>query len=257
MKKMELLEGIGQVDDELLQECETAKFARKSVTFKVLLVAAIIAMLSITAVAAKLVYQEVSGGEVKPATFKIQTVDSEYNITYEGESNGYILSMEVETFPDVPMKLLYPYLPTVPEDWVRTSVGSGKYDGEVGMFGIEWSYQEDGREYNVFYRQESAYFYSKDENSMVWSMSRVPEEVTVTGETMKLKDVPVYRVAVTAAERDPNYPDYDHYLFFWSDGYSIFQLQVPQYWTEERTYELMCSLTLTNGNLEYALKNLN
>lgn len=53
-----------------------------------------------------------------------------------------------------------------------------------------------------------------------------------------------------------DYYTFPHSLIFWSDGYSIFQLDVPQHWEEARIYELMCSLTLQD-DIGTAISNLN
>lgn len=255
MKNFELMESIGAVDDELLQECETAQFARKSVAFKVLLVAAIIAMLSITAVAVQqFLFADVSSGELEPAEFGIYVTDSEWNVEQIGTKPGYLVNATIETYADVPMKLLHPYLPTVPDNWVCSGAGNGKYDGEIGVFGIEWTYEQNGEEYKVFYRQESAHFYNAREAKTVWWLDHLPEEVAVTGRASTIGDAKVYRVEISGSA-DPNWYNYDRSLIFWSDGYSIFQLDVPAYYTDEAIFTLMCSLTLQQ-DIEAAIKNL-
>ena len=255
MSNYQLLESIGSVDEDLLQECETAKFVRKSLTFKVLLVAAIIATLSITAAAVQYLFTDVNGGELVPVVFKLYIPDSEWKVYESRESPGYRVDADIETFEDVPMKLLYPYLPTVPDDWECTGAANGKYDGEIGMVGITWTYVEDGEEYEVFYRQESAYFYNTREDHTVWWLDNLPEDVTVTGQTISIGDASVYRVEVSGSKDTRRFYSYGRSLIFWSDGYSIFQLAVPAYMTDAQIYELMCSLTLQD-NMEAALKNL-
>lgn len=255
MTNYKLLESIGAVDDELLQECETATFTRKTVVFKVLLVAAIIAMLSVTALAVQqFLFTDVTGGELEPAEFKIYVTNSDWKVERIGTKSGYLVNATIETFDDVPMKLLYPYLPAIPESWVCSGAGNGKYDGEIGVFGVEWTYEQDGEEYKVFYRQESAHFYNSREAKTVWWLDHLPEDVTVTGRATTILDAKVYRVEITGSA-DPNWYNYDRSLIFWSDGYSIFQLDVPAYYTDEAIYTLMSSLTLQQ-DIETALKNL-
>lgn len=259
MKNYELLESIGSIDEDLLQECETIPFTKKRTGLKILLVAAIIAMLSVAAVATKnSFHQDVTGGEVVQTTFHIKSYDAEFNVTKEESIGGVIITAEIDTIKDVPMKLLYPYLPKVPEDWVCSGAGSGKYDGEIGMVGVQWTFQEDGREYEVFYRQESVYFYNTSDDHAVWWMDRIPEDVTITDAPGTICDVPVYIVSVSKAQKNTPYDYYTfpHSLIFWSDGYSIFQLDVPQHWEEARIYELMCSLTLQD-DIGTAISNLN
>ncbi len=262
MKNYELLEAIGSVDEDLLEECEATLPARKRPGLKIMLVAAIVVMLSITAcVAVKkhLDYQPVTGGEVVPAPFLMIRSNGDFTIIWEESiwersSPGVRITAEIDTVQDVPMKLLYPYLPVVPEDWACSDAGNAKYDGEIGMVGIEWTFQEDGKEYQVFYRQESASFYNKRVDHAVWWMDHLPEDVTVTGQATTIGDAPVYRVEVSGS-KDRNFYTYDRSLIFWSDGYSIFQLDVPQYWEESRIFELMCSLTLQE-DMEAALSKL-
>ena len=66
MKRYQLLESIGSVDEELLEQAETARYTRRSPVFKVLLVAAIVAMLSMSVVAAQSLFADVDDGELVP-----------------------------------------------------------------------------------------------------------------------------------------------------------------------------------------------
>ncbi len=254
MKNYELLESIGFVDEELLHECETAKQTRRPIAFKVLLVAAIIAMLSITAVAANRLFADVYGGEIVPHSFTVKTLDANWNVTYEQACAGYILTAKIDTFTDVPMKLLYPYLPAIPEDWECSGAANAKYNDEIGMVGISWTYTEADQEYEVFYRQESAYIYNTCDDR-VWWITDIPDDVTMTGESATIGEASVYLVKVSESKHAWSHPSFAHNMIFWSDGYSIFQLRVPQYWSEDRVYALMCSLTLQD-NIEIALNNL-
>ena len=256
MKSHLLLESIGFVDEQLLQEAETAKFVRKKVTFKVVLVAAIIAILSMTAVAVDHFFPgHVSGGEVVPETFHIESLDADWSVVDVRESAGYRLQAQIEVAQDVPMYLQDPYLPTVPPQWKCSGAASAKYDGKIGMVGITWSYTEGGNEYEVFYRQESAYAYKHREDCVVWLMDGIPEDVTVSGEVTMIADASVFMVSVSGSKADRNFYSYGRTLVFWSDGYSIFQLAVPQYWTEDQIYDMMCSMTL-QGDMEYAMNHL-
>ena len=255
MNNFELLESIGSVDEVLLEEAETFHYTHKRFGLKVLLVAAIIAMLSITAAAViKYGFTDVSGGEVEPATFKITTTDSEWNVVQIGTTPGYLVNADIETFEDVPMKLMYPYLPAVPDSWTCNGAGHAKYDGEIGMAGINWTYQLDGMEYEVFYRQESAYFYNTGDTRTVWWLDHLPRDVTVTGQSTSIGDATVYRVEVSGSA-DRNFYTYARSLIFWSNGYSIFQLAAPSYMTDAEIFELMCSLSLQQ-DMELAISHL-
>lgn len=255
MNHYELLESINFIDEDLLLECESAKHTRRPVVFKALLVAAMIAVLSITAVAANRFFADVGSGDVVPHTFHIKTMDADWNVTKEEIRNGYVLTAKIETVQAVPAKLKYPYLPVVSEEWECSGAANGKYNGEIGMVGISWTYMEDGQKYKVFYRQESAYLYNVRDDDSIWLLDDVPEDVTLDGEVVTIGDASVYRVSATASEHSWSQPSYAHNMIFWSDGYSIFQLQVPQYWSDDRVYELMCSLTLQE-NMEAAITNL-
>lgn len=258
MMKYELLESIGSVDDQLLEQAETARYTRRSPVFKVLLVAAIVAMLSMTVIAAQSLFADVDGGEVVPKTFKISSVNSEYELDEVHEHFGYNIHADIDTVQDVPMKLLYPYLPSVPEDWKCIGSAHARYDGEYGVMGISWEFERDGEMYEVFYRQESAYFYNTSEDQYVWSVTNVPEDMTVSGRVEMLEEAKVYRVFLSGtAEKNTIYHPYGQSLIFWSDGYSIFLLQVPDVMSDEEIFDLMCSLELCTSDLHYALSHLN
>ena len=89
----------------------------------------------------------------------------------------------------------------------------------------------------------------------MWWITDVPDDVTMTGKNIKIGDAPVYQVDVSQSTHTWSHPSYAHRMIFWSDGYSIFQLRVPQCWSSERTYELMCSLTL-HEDIETVIGNL-
>lgn len=260
MKKHQLLESIGAVDEELLEQAETAHYKRRSPVFKVLLVAAIVAMLSVTAIAAQSLFADVDDGELVEKTFTIKTVNSSYELGDPEQQHqyfGYTISADIETVQDVPMKLLYPYLSDVPEDWVCIGAAHAKYDDEYGVIGITWEFKRDGETYEVFYRQESAYFYNTSENRHVWDITHVPDDVTVSGRVEMLGDAKVYRVFLSATEKKNTiYQPYAQSLIVWSDGYSIFLLQVPEVMSDEEIFDLMCSLKLCTSDLHYALSHL-
>lgn len=256
MTGMDILHCLNDVDDQLLLECESEVRRRKSLPFKVVLIAAaVICLLSITALAVKFVFTDVTDGELKAAQFKMTMTDSQWNVVEIGTKPGYLVNATIETLDDVPMYLIKPYLPVVPDDWTCNGAANAKYDGRIGVVGANWNYWFDNTEYEVFYRQESAYFYNSREEKTVWWLDHLPKDVTVTGAATKIVDASVYRVEVSASA-DPNFYTYARSLIFWSDGYSIFQLAVPQYWSDELIYEMMCSLTLQQ-DIENALKNLN
>lgn len=255
MKNYDLMESISSVDEELLQECETAKYTHRPTVYKVVLAAALVALLSISAFAANRLFVDVSDGEIVSHTFHMQSLDAQWNVIREKDSNGYILTAEIDTYEDVPMKLVKPYLPVVPESWECAGAANGKYNGEIGMVSVSWSYEEDGQEYKVSYRQESAGVYNTKGDGSVWWITDVPDDVTMVGMDATIGEAPVYQVDVSASEHTWSHPSYAHRMIFWSDGYSIFMLQVPQNWQEEQIYEMMCSLTLQE-NIEAALSNL-
>ena len=261
MKNFQLLESIGSVDEELLEQAENARYTRRSPVFKVLLVAAIVAMLSVSVVAAQSLFADVDDGDVVEKVFTITTVDSDF-VLGEGERQhqyrGYTICADIETAKDVPMKLLYPYLPDVPEDWKCIGAAHAKYDGEYGVVGITWEFERNGEMYEVFYRQESAYFYNTSEDRHVWDITHVPEDMTVSGRVEMLGDAKVYRVFLSGTNaKNTIYQPYSQSLIVWSDGYSIFLLQVPEVMSDEEIFTLMCSLKLCTSDLHYALSHLN
>jgi len=255
MKSYDVMEAVSYVEEDLLRESETATYVRRSMAFKVLLAAAVIALLSVSAFAASRLFVDVGDGQIIPHTFQMESMDAKWNVTQEAEVNGYILTAQIDTYENVPMKLVKAYMPEVPETWECAGAANGKYNGQIGMIGITWSYEEDGQEYQVFYRQESVCTYNKRGDGEVWWITDVPGDVTMTGKDVKIGDAPVYQVDVSGSVNTWSHPSYAHKMIFWSDGYSIFQLQVPQYWSSERICELMYSLT-SHEDIETVLNNM-
>ena len=257
MKQYQLLESIGAVDEELLEQAETARYARRSPMLKVLLVAAIMVMLSVSVLAVEHLFVDVNQGELMPHEYKIINVDGDYSLDSGYERSGYRVIADIDTVKDLPMKLLYPYLPAVPKEWKCIGAASGRYDGEYGMIGIRWEFERDGVVYEVSYRQESAYFYNTSKEKVVWDITNVPSDMTVTGRVQMLEEAKVYRVFLSGtAEKNTIYQKYGQSLIFWSDGYSVFHLQVPDVMSDAEIFDLMCSLELCNSDLGAALSGL-
>ena len=255
MKTYELMESISAVDEEMLLECETTKYTRRPTVYRILLAAAIIALLSVTVFGTSRLFMKVHEGEIVPHTFHMESLAAQWTVTYEEEHNGYILTAEIDTYEDVPMKLVRPYLPKVSANWECASVANAKYNDEIGMVSVSWSYVEDGQEYKVSYRQESAGVYNAKGDGCVWWITDAPDDVTMSGEVTTISEAAVYRVDVSGSKYTWSHPSYAHSLIFWSDGYSIFMLQIPQHWQEEQIYEMICSLALQE-NIEEAISNL-
>lgn len=255
MKTYELMESISAVDEEMLLECETTKYTRRPTVYRIFLAAAIIALLSVTVFGASRLFMKVHEGEIVPHTFHMEIPAAQWNVTYEEEHNGYLLTAEIDTYEDVPMKLVRPYLPKVSANWECAVAANAKYNDEIGMVNVSWIYVEDGQEYKVSYRQESAGVYNAKEDGCVWWITDVPDDVTMSGKVTTISEAAVYRVDVSSSKYAWSHPSYAHSLIFWSDGYSIFMLQIPQHWQEARIYEMMCSLTLQE-NIEVAISNL-
>lgn len=257
MKQYQLLESIGAVEEDLLEQAETARYTRRSPVFKVLLVAAIIVTLSLSVFAAQSLFADVDDGEVVSKVFKINSVNSAFELGEAYEYGGYTIRADIDTVKDVPMKLLYPYLPAVPDDWVCSGAAHAKYDDEYGMMGITWEFERDGETYEVFYRQESAYFYNNSNDQHIWDLFRVEEDMTVSGQVEMLGDAKVYRVHLSGTDKKNSlYQPYAQSLIIWSDGYSIFLLQVPEVMSDEEIFDLMCSLEPCYYDLDAALSNL-
>ncbi len=104
MKTYELMESISAVDEEMLLECETAKYARRPTVYKILLVAAIIALLSITAFGTSRLFAKVHEGKIVPHTFHVESLVAQWNVTYKEECKGYILTAEIDTYEGVSLK---------------------------------------------------------------------------------------------------------------------------------------------------------
>ena len=126
MKDHQLLDAIGGIDEHILAEAETASVNSKKPVRRFLLVAAVLSVVSITAVAAPtLLSRPIQGSEIVTGeTVFPFSMDEEGNIITEG-AHGLKVTMDVTVNSDAPAWIEDLYVLNPGEKW-NYHGGSGK-----------------------------------------------------------------------------------------------------------------------------------
>lgn len=247
MKREELLEAIGTLDENLLLEAEQ-QFHRKPVNLgRIGLVAAIVAILAITAAASAGVFSRPIGD--------VQIISGETAAPFDMDSNGNIIpvgvgglkiTMDVEVDGDAPEHLEEFYLMDTPEGWQTGGVGTPYSRYWLSCWDQIW--WQEGKTDRMELTQTTAHNY-KASDHQVDSLLRLSAEDGVTAGKAEIAGLEMLKVtipALTQKEMAGSYPycvDGETRLY-WSDGKYILRFVYPA-WVSDKVAETMLSSLYT------------
>ncbi len=212
-----------RASDELrLEVLQTTQMKKRtgSLMRKVLIAAAIIALLATTALAAPTIINALKGGK---AEFNSGNWYAPTGEPDEGPFDQYDLYLDIQVNKDAPKTLETYYMPDLGADFVLT-------DGYVFAHGLgqyDWVREtENGKEY-IFFQQSAGSNFDPDEP--VWSVN-VPSKQAPNAELVELGGVTGY----LAKETGPN-----RIHFFWSDGDYVFHIQIQADYSQEEIAQIL------------------
>lgn len=250
MKREQLLDAVGGLDETMLMESEQKLRRGGKTAYKIVLVAAAIAALAATAAATAGLFSRPIGGSeiITDETIAPFSMDSEGNIIMEGVE-GLKVTMEVEVNEDAPDVLEEFYVLEMSDEW-HIAGGGGSGDGYFRYSqGYEWKKGDlPGR---VRLNQDITYWYEAGVygENCVDTLSKLTAADGVTAETTEFAGISVLKVTIPALPRYKDGPSIDGYYcvdgetrLYWTDGDYMLMFAYPAWMSDKEAEELMLSL---------------
>lgn len=250
MKREDLLEAVGGIDETFLLEAEQVTRRKKSGLRRLVLVAAVAAALGITVAAGSGIFSRpITGSDIiTDETVAPFDMDAEGNIVLGGVT-GQKVTMEAEIDPDAPVYLEEMYYLDLPEKWEYAGGGSGG-DG-YHLYGLERKWTVAGKPGWLRLHQFTTDNYTRGAYgaNCVDTLPKLTADDQVTSEIVTMAGLQVLKVTI------PELPWYDegdgaHYCaggetrLYWTDGRYILQLDYP-YWMKDSEAEALLKTLYT------------
>lgn len=228
MKNEKLFEAIGGLDDTMIAEAETTvKKHTRRIGWKVVLVAAIIAGLAVSAGAAPLIRNALLGG-------KMETDDTSWftpTNPVDGSSHEirqFEITLDVDMDKDAPKEIETFYVPRIPENVPQ-------YLGRIyGNNSAQYGWYSKDSDQGFFFCQQAGGSIRKED--LDYHMYAVPGDQPMA-ELRTFAGIEGYLVAAKPVGDE----DGDR-VFFWSDGDYLFRLEVPYEYTDAQLEEVIASV---------------
>lgn len=224
MNEHDLFKAIGAVDNQHLRECEATTSRRhRHPLGKTFLIAAVIALLSISAMAAPTIYNALKGSDLR-------WNNNLYNGFPEDQSGGYELFLDIDIDKNAPQTLEQPYIPTA-----ILSTDSGYCFCYEDLF-LYWRGE---------YRFEQ-YVFPENTDTTYNALIRTISNANVITETRNYAGFDVLEVIfdnTTHGERLSNRQ------LYWSDGSYLYYLMLPLDADAEQILSTMTAFTDINQYL--------
>ena len=245
MKKEDLLDAIGGIDEALLAEAERKTGGRKTLRYMIW-IAAIICVLAVTVAATGVLSRPITGSEIVPdeTVFPFQ-MDAEGNILTEGEK-GLKVTMEVEVNPDAPqwLEALYALQPGAQWEYAGGSSSGSQYY----LSTMETAWKQDGKpgELRLCQSVVDHYINNTYGENCVDTLAKLGEEDGVTAKTMVVGG---YEVLCVTIPELPDYTGTDYCTggetrLYWTDGDYMLHLDYPYWVTDGQAEAMLKSLTV-------------
>ncbi len=246
-KKFQEAFSVVRASDELRLEVlqMTEKTNRSSSTLRrVLIIAAIIALLATTALAAPTIINALKGGKtVINNTFGVQGKLS-WLPGSDKQYNDYDVFLDLDLNSDAPDDVLIHYLPEIPEGYEQTL--GFKSDIERTYL---WATDEDGTNYMhpneiQFMQWPGGFWNERKVQGIEWACwIVVPEGEEPQADMTEMGGKIGYLVETEYG--------YGARIFFWSDGDYVFKLEVPDEFTDEQLAALIESVHIVENITPY------
>ncbi len=232
MKNEKLFEAIGDLDEHMIAQTEIVPTQRsKRIGWRVMLVAAIVAGLGVTAVAAPILRNAVKGGklETKPQTVYTPTDP----VTGQSqELHSYEITLEVEFDQDAPKSIeTYYIVPDIPEEFNRQFLGHIMKDEVMTQFG----WVESGTDRDICFNQWAGRYDAMKDVLTV-------NVTTASGAVPKHGLRTFGGIQGYLVEEPTLGENYGEREFYWSDGAYLFRLQVPCDYTDAQLEAMVASV---------------
>ncbi len=251
MTKLDLIAAIGAASDEDLEHSERIVTRRRRVSTRVLLAAALIALLTGTVFAAPAIYHALFG--VKTTPYKISRIFVEEGKPADVRESSLDVSLEVQMSPDAPSVIETCYVPMLPaEQWepIPLTVNRGSVLSFRKDYLLQWQSAEG--EYVIFQQ-----FARPDLTAGVAFYSVCTGfDASYSVSPVELGGYTVQRIVVEPSEKEENGVHAAHpglQKLYWSDGLYIFVMEVNYSMSDARLAEILESIQPVADPADYVV----
>ncbi len=251
MTKLDLITAIGAASDEDLEHSERLVSGKHRIKTRVLMAAAIIALLSFTAYAAPMIWNALFG--VTANQYSVSRIFVEKGQPADVRESSLDISLDVQMSKDAPSRLITCYVPMLPAEQMEP-IPLTVMKGAVINFRtdslLQWQ-NEDG-EY-VLFRQVAWPDYAKGQTFDAVSTG-FDANYTIT--QAELGGYTVQRLVVEPSEKDENGVHAEHpglQKLYWSDGCYLFTMEVNYSMEDARLAEILESIQPVSDATKYVV----
>lgn len=252
MKREDIMEAIGAVDESLIAEIEELKQERRSpVIWKICAAAAIVAAMAVTALAAvKLLSRPVEGGGVTVGTVAPFSVDNNGNIVMEPVT-GWKVTMDVEFDEDAPqtLKEVYHLLPSTLWEFQAVTVRNDDLLEDDENLTV-WTHMN--RPGQLRLTQKVAGYYGLEGENVVDCLHDLPLDTKLKTEIVTIANRQVLKLTIPAVkiegmlDQNAMYCQEGEVRLYWTDGKYLLQLDYPVWVPEKEVEAILGSMFATN-----------
>ncbi len=251
MTKLDLIAAIGAASDEDLEHSERLASGKHRVKIRILMAAAIIALLSFTAYAAPIIWNALFG--VTANQYSVSRIFVEKGQPADVRESSLDISLDVQMSKDAPSRLATCYVPMLPAEQMKpiplTVMKGAAVNFRTDSL-LQWK-NEDG-EY-VLFRQVAWPDYAKGQTfDTVSTGFDAGYSITQT----ELGGYTVQRLAVEPSEKDENGVHAEHpglQKLYWSDGLYLFSMEVNYSMEDARLAEILKSIQPVSDATKYVV----
>lgn len=238
MKREELLEAIGGIDESLLAEpAQDTWTHRRTMRWMILVPAAVIALAISVAAATGLISVPIIDSKITEDETVSSIVFVDGSGVVEGGVMGYNVYMEVDAKENLPETVKTVYTMNLPEQWDHAySMYVGSEDwAQSGWFLTP--YKEVQLNQYTFEMAERNF--GRNYVDKLWS---IPKDAPVKSEIVTMAGIEMLRVTISAEGMDRLINGDGETRLYWSDGEYIMRLEYPSELTDEEVVAMLNTL---------------
>ena len=249
MTNLDLIAAIGAAAEQDLDHSERLVTRRRRVSTRVLLAAALIALLSLTAYAAPAIYNALFGVETTQ-TF-VSRIYVEEGKPADVSESAIDIYLKVRMLPEAPSEIETFYVPMLPaEQWDPIPLRIS--EGQVASFdlGVLLQWQNADGEYVIF--EQTAWPADPDGQFSDTLLTGFDASYSVS--QTELGGCTVQRIVVEPSEKEENgvcAADPGKQKLYWSDGLYIFSMEVNYSMPDARQTEILESIRPVGDPADY------
>ena len=221
MNEPELFEAIGHADEKYLKELENRKTVElRRPLWRVGLVAALIALLAVTSIAATNIISALTGGETYWSD-ELYPYVSIYGPGAEGMTDGHRVVLEIDVDPNAPATLETPCVPTVLLE--NHPAGRCVWESHGAVYWCKY-YYDNGKTDDIRFEQ---YAIPEDGDGKYYAIVRSISGAKKESRMFEVGNIQVMEITFTGWFDLESMKTVETRQLYWSDGMYIYYLLLP------------------------------